>query len=263
MSRPNVDFVFARVLRSARMNRALGVVAVMAVIATGCASRGTVKRLASEVSQLRSDLTDTRAAQEAAGREVGRTQSQLEALEARTRELGPRVLATAEEVARLAEQVRAADEAIRRTRAALDALPPPAAPVREPREPRAGGPEQAYAAALATFRAREHGQAVLDFLDFIAKYRKHALAGNAQYWIGEAYYVQRDYRQALLEFQKVFELGTGKIPDALVKVGLCYWSLRDPSRARQTWQRVVREYPGTEAARVARSQLRTRATRTR
>ncbi|MBI2158885.1 MAG: tol-pal system protein YbgF [Candidatus Rokubacteria bacterium] len=246
------------------MNRALGVVAVMAVIATGCASRGTVKRLASEVSQLRSDLTDTRAAQEAAGREIGRTQSELEALDARTRELGPRVRATAEEVARLAEQVRAAGEAIRRTRAALDALPAPAAPAAEPaRAPRVGGPAQAYAAALATFRAREHGQAVIDFLDFIAKYPKHALAGNAQYWIGEAYYVQRDYRQALLEFQKVFELGAGKIPDALVKIGLCYWSLRDPKRARQTWQKVVREYPGTEAARIARVQLRTRAARTR
>ena len=242
------------------MNRALGVVAVMAVIATGCASRGTVKRLASEVSRLRADVTDTRAAQEAAGTEIGRAQSDIEALDARTRELGPRVLATAEEVARLAEQMRAADEAIRRTRAALDALPPPAAAVREPR---AGSVEQAYAAALATFRAREHGQAVLDFLDFIAKYRRHALAGNAQYWIGEAYYVQRDYRQALLEFQKVFELGAAKIPDALVKVGLCYWSLRDPTRARQTWQRVVREYPGTEAARVARTQLRTRAARAR
>ena len=252
--------IFARMLPSARMNRALGVVAVVAVIAAGCASRGTVKRLASEASRLRADVTDTRAAQEAAGKEIGRAQSDIEALDARTRELGPRVRATAEEVARLAEQMRAADEAIRRTRAALDALPPPAAPVREPR---AGSAELAYAAALATFRAREHGQAVLDFLDFIAKYRKHALAGNAQYWIGEAYYVQRDYRQALLEFQKVFELGAAKIPDALVKVGLCYWSLRDPTRARQTWQRVVREYPGTEAARVARTQLRTRAARAR
>ena len=248
------------------MNRALGVVVVMAVIATGCAGRGTVKRLASEVGRLRSDLTETRAVQEAAGKEIGRAQSEIEALDARTRELGPRVRATAEEVARLAEQMRAADEAIRRTRAALDALPAPAAPAErsvQPREPRAGAPEQAYAAALTTFRGREHGQAVLDLLDFIAKYPRHALAANAQYWIGEAYYVQRDYRQALLEFQKVFEFGTGKIPDALVKVGLCYWSLRDPNRARQTWQRVVREYPGTEAARVARSQLRTRASRPR
>ena len=52
--------------------------------------------------------------------------------------------------------------------------------------------EQAYAAALNAFRAREHGQAVLDFLDFIAKYPDHALAPSAQYWIGEAYYPRSD-----------------------------------------------------------------------
>ena len=52
----------------------------------------------------------------------------------------------------------------------------------------------AYAGALTTFRAREHGQAVLDFLDFIAKYRRHALAGNAQYRIGEALHVHPGQR---------------------------------------------------------------------
>ena len=46
---------------------------------------------------------------------------------------------------------------------------------------------------------------MLDFIDFIAKYPKHPLAANAQYWIGEAYWAQRDYRQALVEFEKVFE----------------------------------------------------------
>ncbi|MEK7701247.1 MAG: tol-pal system protein YbgF [candidate division NC10 bacterium] len=248
------------------MSRALGVVAVMAVIAAGCVGRGPVERLESEVSRLRSELSDTRAAQESAGREIARAHSELQALDARSRELGASVRAAAAEVSRLAGRIDAADEAIGRTRTALEALPPAAAPgapaspsARESREPRVGAPAQAYAAALATFRAREHGQAVLDFVDFIAKYPRHALAGNAQYWIGEAYYVQRDFRQALLEFQKVLELGPEKAPDALVKIGLCYWSLRDSGRARQTWQQVVREYPGTAAAEIARAQLRTRA----
>ncbi len=94
------------------------------------------------------------------------------------------------------------------------------------------------------------------FTDFIAKYPRHPLAANAQYWIGEAYYVQHDFRQALLEFQKVVELGSGKVPDALVKVGLSYWGLRDPGRARAAWQRVAREHSGTESATLARSLLR-------
>src|SRR4029077_3469072 len=92
--------------------------------------------------------------------------------------------------------------------APLVVTPPVAAPSREP-APRATSPEQAYQAALATFRAREHGQAVLDFLDFIAKYPRHPLVANAQYWIGEAYYVQHDFRQAQTEFQKVLKTAPG------------------------------------------------------
>jgi tol-pal system protein YbgF len=132
-------------------------------------------------------------------------------------------------------------------------------PAPTPAAVRAGNPEQEYNAALATFRSREHGQAVLDFIDFIAKHPKHALAGNAQYWIGEAYWAQRDYRQALVEFEKVSEYGPGKAPDALVKIGLCHARLRDASRAEQAWQRVIREYPKSEAAGLAQSLLRTNA----
>jgi len=135
------------------------------------------------------------------------------------------------------------------------AQPAPAAPAAS----RAGSPEQEYNAALATFRSREHGQAVLDFTDFIAKYPRHPLVGNAQYWIGEAYWTQRDYRQALVEFEKVSEYGPGKAPDALVKIGLCHARLRDASRAEQAWQRVIHEYPKSEAAGLAQSLLRTNA----
>lgn len=76
-------------------------------------------------------------------------------------------------------------------------MPPPApASVSSPSRPGPIGVDDAqrgYDMAMANSRAREHGQAVLDFLDFIARYPSHPLASSAQYWIGEAYYVQRDY----------------------------------------------------------------------
>jgi tol-pal system protein YbgF len=140
--------------------------------------------------------------------------------------------------------------------------PPSSAPAR-PAPKTGGNPEQEYAAALATYRAREHGQAVLDFVDFIAKYPKHPLAGNAQYWIGEAYWAQRDYRQALVEFEKVFEHGSAKAPDALLKIGLCHIRLNDVPRAQTAWQRVVNEYPKSEPAAMARSLLATHSSASR
>ena len=309
------------------MTRALVVLAVIAVVATGCASRGEVRQLRSELIQLRSELVQlraelngARAAQDSPLRDIARANADVQGLDARTRELASSVRETSDEVVRLGARIGVAEEAVRATRARVDTLatpppapppvpapppartppppsskpspaspraqppapppipapvpapaPPPASaaalppappatrPLREPQEARATGAEKAYAAAMATFRAREHGQAVLDLLDFLSRYPQHPLAGAAQYWIGEAYYVQHDYRQALVEFQKVLEFGHGKTPEALVKIGLCHLNLRDPNRARQTWQRVARDYPQSESAGTARALLRTHA----
>ena len=273
------------------MNRVFGATAVLAVLATGCATRGTVNRLQTDVAALRTEVAASHASQELAARDVALIRAELEALATRARELAEGVRAAREELAKLATRLDAAEEENRKTRALVEArapavpAPAPAAPAEprvEARAPTAPVPapaapaeprtearpaprvasraaEQAYGAALATFRAREYGQAVLEFIDFIGTYPKHALAANAQYWIGEAYHVQRDYRQALVEFQKVLEMRSGKIPDALLKIGLCHWTLRDPRRARAAWQRVVRDYPNTESARLARALLRKHA----
>ena len=253
------------------MNRVFGATAVLAVLATGCATRGTVNRLQSDVATLRTEIAASHASQELAARDVALARAELEALATHSRELAEGVRAAREELAKLATRLDAAEEENRKTRALVEArapaapVPAPAAPA-EPRTEARPAPrvasraaEQAYGAALATFRAREYGQAVLEFIDFIGTYPKHALAANAQYWIGEAYYVQRDYRQALVELEKVLEMRAGKIPDALLKIGLCHWTLRDPRRARAAWQRVVREYPSTESARLARALLRKHA----
>ena len=257
------------------MIRALAWLAILAFVATGCATRGSVRRLETEVQQLRTTVTDAQQARDAMARLLGRTIADVESHDARIAELRKTAREQSEEMAHLRARLDAATDELRQVRALATPAPAPmpvpapaAVPAPEDRPLRgiAGGraqnAEQAYNAALATFRAGEHGQAVLDFLDFIAKYPKHPLAANAQYWIGEAYYAQRDYRQALVEFQKVLQMApeSPKVADALVKVGLCYTNMRDGSRAHQAWERVVREYPRTEAAAKARSLLRTART---
>ena len=265
------------------MSRALCALAAVAILASGCASRRAVAQLEAEVGRLRAELAEMRIAQEVTARDLTRVAPQIQALDARTNETQSSLRGLSDEISRLTKRTDAADTALGEARAQVEALttrpaapaapppaPPPAAPVERPRvpaapaplappTPRTGNPEQEYAAALATFRSREHGQAVLDFIDFIAKHPRHALAGNAQYWIGEAYWAQRDYRQALVEFGKVSEYGPGKAPDALVKIGLCHVRLRDVTRAHQAWQRVIREYPRSEAATMAQSLLKTQA----
>ncbi|HUF93333.1 MAG TPA: tol-pal system protein YbgF, partial [Candidatus Limnocylindria bacterium] len=243
------------------MSVPLAVVAMVAVlVATGCASRGSVKRVQHDVEGLQAGLADLRRDHGAAVVELGRSRDEIRELDARLLTLQTGIREASQEIARMSERLQATEEELRQVRALATVPAPAPAPVITPERPARVVPpadtaEQVYAAALATFRSREHGQAVLDFLDFIAKFPRHALAANAQYWIGEAYYVQRDYRQAMTEFRKVLELypASPKAADALVKVGLCYTSLRDPARARQAWQRVVATYPSTDAAAIAKT----------
>ena len=260
------------------MARPLALV-IVALLATGCATRASYHRIRTDVATLRGEVTDLRQAQEATSHELARTSAESRALDARLTELDKAHKDAVAEVAALRARGEAGETEARDAKAA--APPPsttarPTAPALErPRElaplepaarapeprgpaPRVENPEQVYNAALATFRAHEYGQAVLDFVDFIAKHPGHRLVGNAQYWIGEAYYVQRDYRQALVEFQKVIDVAPSspKVPDALLKMGLCHRALRDENRARQTWDRVEKDYPKSEAAVKARALLR-------
>jgi tol-pal system protein YbgF len=110
---------------------------------------------------------------------------------------------------------------------------------------------------MASFRAGEDGQAVIEFSELIQKFPQHALAAGAQYWIAEAYYRQRDYRQAMVEFQKVEEqYPKGReVPDALLRLGLCHRAIRDAAGARDAWQRLNTAYPSSPAAGTARALL--------
>ena len=248
------------------MTRPLALGAVLVVLATGCATRGAYHRMQADVATVRSEMTDLRKAQEATPRELARAGAESRTLQTRLAEVSVALKEANAELTRLRARVEAAETQAQAAKATAAAPPPPpptpaavpapALVVEPPRSVpmRGENPEAVYKTALATFRAGEHGQAVLDFLDFIAKHPRHPLVANAQYWIGEAYYVQRDYRQALTEFQKVLVTapGSAKAGDALLKIGLAHRSLRDEKRARQSWQRVVREFPKSEAAAKAR-----------
>ena len=84
------------------------------------------------------------------------------------------------------------------------------------------------------------------------------MADNAQYWLGEAYYVTRDYEQAATAFRTVGERwpNSRKSADALVKLGFTQFELKQYAEARVTLTDVTRRFPDTDAARLAAERLR-------
>lgn len=115
-----------------------------------------------------------------------------------------------------------------------------------------------YRAGTEHLQAKRYDAAILSFYDLIATYPSHPLRENAQYLVADTFFVQRDFRGALAEFEALvaaFPRGE-RAPDALLKIGQCQQNLGDGGRARRTWERVVRDHPASVAARQARFLLR-------
>src|SRR5439155_9233799 len=93
--------------------------------------------------------------------------------------------------------------------------------------------------------------------DFIKQHPTHDFADNAQYWLGECYYDQKDYPTAMREFRRVVEKYPqgNKVPDALLKVAFVHLALGSTEVGRQTLEQIVRSYPHHEAAMLAGAKL--------
>lgn len=119
--------------------------------------------------------------------------------------------------------------------------------------------EADYAAAYALLSPaqRRYKEAIQAFEGFLQKYPKSPLAGNAQYWLGEAHYVSQDNAAALQAFDKVASdyPNSSKVPGALYKIGRIHQVKGDLDAARATLQRITRDYPNSSAASLAHERL--------
>jgi tol-pal system protein YbgF len=123
----------------------------------------------------------------------------------------------------------------------------------------AGGDQAAYSRAFDALKSTDYAGAITRFRDFIRTYPQSQLGGNAQYWLGEAYYVTHDYDNAVIAFRAVGDQypQSPKVPDALVKLGLTQIDQKKLVDARATLKQVVQRFPGTDAAKLATTRLQT------
>jgi len=114
-----------------------------------------------------------------------------------------------------------------------------------------------YDSALAILNELRYDEAAAAFRAFLKKYPGSSYADNAQYWLGEVYYVTRDFRAALDEFGKLLKSfpDSPKVPGAMLKMGYSYYELKDWAAARQILEQVVKRFPETSTAKLARERL--------
>jgi tol-pal system protein YbgF len=110
-----------------------------------------------------------------------------------------------------------------------------------------------YQEALLSYRSKNFGDAIQKFEALLAANSKHALADNCQYWIGEAYYDQGNFTQAIVAFEKVFTFSSSNKDDsAQLKLGLCYYKMNDKTKAKDEFLKLINNYPTSEYISIAK-----------
>ncbi len=119
--------------------------------------------------------------------------------------------------------------------------------------------EGTYRSAFDHLKALRYVDAAEGFMDYLEQHPDSPRAGNAQYWLGESYYVTRNYEIALDVFQELLEKypESNKVADAWLKIGYTHYELKNWDRARDALTRVVEQYSSTNLARLAENRLRT------
>lgn len=112
-------------------------------------------------------------------------------------------------------------------------------------------PEALYEQANENLLRRQFAEAEAGFSNFMAKYPDHSLAGSAQYWLGETYYAQNDYKRAAQAFLKGYKTypTSRRAADSLLKLGISLSRLGQTEQACAAYLAVSAEYPKAVEAR--------------
>lgn len=115
-----------------------------------------------------------------------------------------------------------------------------------------------YGQAFDALKAGSYSVAISGFQGFLKQYPASPLAPNAQYWLGEAHYVNQDFPAAERDFQAVLDKwpSSGKAPDAMLDLGNTQLAQGKTAKGRATLRQVISQYAGTDAATRAQAALK-------
>ncbi len=115
-----------------------------------------------------------------------------------------------------------------------------------------------YSNGLRDITSGKYDLARQEFQDYIKYYNDTDLASNAQFYLGEIAYSQKQYQDAVSEYDKVLTVypKSFKLAPALLKKGMALIELGQKASGVRDLREVVRRYPGTEEERRARAKLK-------
>jgi len=161
------------------------------------------------------------------------------------------------------ESVRLAQSAAPAASAPADpaAAAPAGTPPATPPAPRPGGfgasPSQAFETARSDYYMGNWSLAIQGFESFMKTFPKSDLADDAQYFVGETYYMSGRFQDAVAAYNLVIERhpSSNTLPDTYYKRGMAQKALGQAPAAKESLAFVIRTYPSSDAAFLAKQAL--------
>lgn len=127
-----------------------------------------------------------------------------------------------------------------------------------PPAPTGPGPTQLYEQATAQFRRGANGAARDGFQQLLARFPQSDLAPDAQYWIGETFAAEKKAPQADSAYRLVAANwpNATRTASALYKLGLSLERQGKRAEARAAFDDIVKRFPRSDEAELARDRLR-------
>jgi tol-pal system protein YbgF len=115
-----------------------------------------------------------------------------------------------------------------------------------------------FDAAMNVFRLGDYVKTQKQLTDFLTQRPRSAYVPSALFWLASAQYAQRDYKEAIGNFRSLLARAPNhvKAPEALLGIANSQLESKDVRAGKKSLEDLVRQYPGTEAAAIADSKLR-------
>jgi tol-pal system protein YbgF len=204
-----------------------------------------VEQLTDQVNILKRSVEDVK----------GSNQQTQAAVSSRVESLGGQFSAVNSSLDLVLERMAKLSQQLAETKAKVEVLdtPPPSAP------PRIGppSPEELYNAAFGDLNKANYDLARQGFEEYLKNYPDTELSDNAQYWVGESFYIQRRFNEAIQGFDKVLtDYAKGdKAPAAALKKGYSLLETKKNDAGIRELRLLIQKYPNSDSAQLAKDRL--------
>jgi tol-pal system protein YbgF len=114
-----------------------------------------------------------------------------------------------------------------------------------------------FETSLAVFRTGDFAAAQNSLLAFLRKYPTSGYASSTLFWLGNAQYATKDYKESIVNFRKLLSIAPqhSRAAEAMLAISNCLVELKDIKAAKKAMEDLVKQYPTSEAAQTAKDRL--------